>query len=740
MASMAAMAASAASEGSTAKAVYVIKELAKLSVRLSHEQLQHAAAQIVLEALQALEGYARRCIHMCIQVLQTDIAAELAADAAWILHKLTQRFDVTRDWLREADGLAIVRHAMVHFSEHENTVQCTVGILYNLDGLGGLIRLLGAGLDPTATARLPQNVVASTVWAVYSLVKEEECYGSDKAPLLRLIVQLLAAEGSCTDLKATEVQRACCSAICAIVDGDARLGDLLIELGGLTLLLGHMRHHAAIRAHGEQPGDQGDCAVDASKLICACVNTLASIAKGSPRHAELMRQDGALEVLAQLASGVSGGDASLQAQREREFEAVMWALGYLGGISTVLQAMLHAQSSQGVLQGGLDVVAELANQCTLPQEVSLLPEVLHALLRLLHQMTASGLHAGFRKNCFAAICSTIIGMAPHANPGQVPDLDHAVRGLLEVQTRELSEDVDVEIAELSLESLGRLILLRTTWQRHLHSCNAEAIFSQRIRSSRPHRRLLKYAFWASAALAGLPFVCRELEAQLRSPDTIDAAFCTIIDILDDDLEGDWVLQEAERCDRQMVPSVLRLIADAMDGYLADAVLQSRGCHCIGLLVTLAPPGTNLERAMLSVFTAVRRHPKSSCVVRDSFFAFYALLEHGAVLDGGVQVMARRALEDHGSATNADLIEEAVMVLCALAGVGETLGVLVDAGPGVIRTVGVKAIGECLRRQPRLLQEQASFVPAVMALAAESSEDEALQQHAALLIGLCRQPG
>jgi len=151
-----------------------------------------------------------------------------------------------------------------------------------------------------------------------------------------------------------------------------------------------------------------------------------------------------------------------------------------------------------------------------------------------------------------------------------------------------------------------------------------------------------------------------------------------------------------------------------------------------------------SEAINAVFTAARRHPKCSYVVRDACYAFQALHDtHGggaidAVLrDGGVEVIARHGIADHGSAANADLIEEAVMVLCVLAGVGEALAVLADAGPGAVRTVGVKAIGELFRRQPRLLQEQAAhIVPAVRSMAAESIEDEALQQHAALVIGFC----
>jgi len=731
------MAAAAATKaGGTVKAFYVIKELAKLSQMVNHEQLQGAAAQLALEAMAHVEECSQRCIQLLVCAMGApETKPELAADAAWMLHTLTQRCDVSRQWRREADGLEAVRTAIARHSEHYSLVQWAVGTVRNLSGLRGLASLLGVG-----AGRLPDAVVASILWSVYDLLKKERD-SNEAVELLRLLVQILT-EGS-HDI---EVQSACCSAIGAVIIEDARLGALLVELGGVPLLLNKLRQSRTL-------GPATDT------LTCACINTLASLAKGSSSHAEVIRQHGGVQVLAQLdAQGRSGC----------EDEAAMWAIGYLGGIGTVLQAMSHAPASQAVVRGGLGVIAELACQLNAPYEVSTLPEVLQALLNLWCQISSPSQNTGHRcrKKCIGAICSTVTGLVPHADPGQVPELDRAVLGLLNLQTQEIVGDADVEIAELTLECLGRQMLIRPSWQRHLQQFGAEEVFSQRIRTGRSHSRMLKYAFWASAALSGLPFVCQQLQQHLRSADTIIAGFCTIIDILDDDVEGDWVLRQAERCDENAVPGVLRLVSEAMEGYLGDALLQSRGCHCIGLLAAHAPLGAAPRETVAAVFAALRRHPRCSYVARDACYAFHALLEpvggglgpvaiNGTTEDGtrwaterreavaallregGAEAVCRQSSTEFADLANVELLEEATVVLCALAGVAAVLVVLAEAGPGPARTVGIKALAEFSRQQPLKLRGCAEAVAsAVVAMAAESMEDAMLQQNAALVLGFC----
>merc|ERR1711972_285543 len=107
------------------------------------------------------------------------------------------------------------------------------------------------------------------------------------------------------------------------------------------------------------------------------------------------------------------------------------------------------------------------------------------------------------------------------------------------------------------------------------------------------------------------------------------------------------------------------------------------------------------------------------------------------MGGGADLIAWQALVEHSGSNSAELLEEAVVVLCGLSGVDEALKAVADAGPGRVRTIGVKALSEYGRHRPELLLDHASqVVSRVREMAAEAVEDDALQQHAALLIGLC----
>ena len=85
-ASVAAAASAAANAGGTAKAAFMMKELAKLTTELSHQMLQARAAQAVLDALRLCEQHAQHCIMILIKALQEpQDGPELAADAG--LHR-----------------------------------------------------------------------------------------------------------------------------------------------------------------------------------------------------------------------------------------------------------------------------------------------------------------------------------------------------------------------------------------------------------------------------------------------------------------------------------------------------------------------------------------------------------------------------------------------------------------------------------------------------------------------------
>lgn len=101
------------------------------------------------------------------------------------------------------------------------------------------------------------------------------------------------------------------------------------------------------------------------------------------------------------------------------------------------------------------------------------------------------------------------------------------------------------------------------------------------------RRLEKYCVWFLAALAGMPYVIQELQKHLHMEAVVDACLCAIIDILDDDLECDWLLSgRTLMATRQDVPGLLELVARAMMQHPLDAIVQSRGCHCLVLVMRM----------------------------------------------------------------------------------------------------------------------------------------------------------
>ena len=499
---LATAAATAATEGGTAKAAGIIKEIAKLSVQLSNEQLQAMTAQVTLEGLRLVEQHAQKCLTMFVDTLRAPNGTpELATDAAWILYKLTGCCAFTRRWVLDAGGLAAVHCALVANSLHDDLVNCCVGIVCNLDGLRGLGSLLSFSVGAEG-GNLPDRVLAVIVWAVYEQVKQQSD-ACDLDTLLQTVLQLLAQ--SSHDV---EVQNACCSTLAVMLHQNAQLGALLLEREGPRPLLNILQH--AMNSDGRS-----------QDLAGSCGSALIALAEASAIHADIIRQYGGVEVLALFCiKGLGGADE----------EVAMCALGHLGGLRAVVEVMSRAPTLPAVIRGGLDSITELASSATAPSEVQFLPEVLGALWLLLEHMNMPNPPVKCRKKCIAAICSGMIGIATHAEPTQVLELDQAVVKLVELQRKELCSDADIAIAEITVESLGRMALIKPSWRDYLKCCGAQQALAQRIQTAHEHRRLLKYTFWAAAALSGLPFVCSELQnsVQLRSAHIIDAAVCTIL--------------------------------------------------------------------------------------------------------------------------------------------------------------------------------------------------------------------
>jgi len=661
------------------------------------------------------------------------VDADLVADSVWALHKLTRRCEETRQWVIDAGGLNAVQHVLSNYPERSDIVLCAVWAVYSLTGLQGLSNLLrasgcsnGGEAASGQGACFPDSVAAHVLWVIFEVLSKD---GGREIPeaadLMRLIVEQLAHRSQSLD-----VQQACCSAIDCLVQSDPDLGKLLVELGGAPLLVDALRG-ATERGSGEE------------RLVRACSSIFAVLSKGSAEQLSAMRWHGTPEALLRLSMRGAGGNAE---------ETALMALGQLVGLQSVIEAMKSAPAMPAVIRGGLDAITEQVSHVTEPSDVQKLPDLLQALQQLHAQMDGLNPAVKCRRKCTAAMCSTACALAPHANPGEVPVLDSTLMALLDGLR---NNETDPDIIEMSVESLGRVALGQAAWRDGFCRRGALQVLQAKISNLHGQRRLLKYCFWFAATLAGLPFVAEELSSKLHSDEIVDAALCTIIDILDDDVEGEWILRHVERCSDADLPGVLCLVSDAMRRHPSNAVLQSRGCHCLALLVALAPLGMVPPMAVEVIFAAVRQHSRSISVTRDACAAFRALLDRvgrdadlGAAVEAhnmlvvglqekGAHEIAERALTDFATTDESELIEDAVVVLCALGGIEVALRCIRDAAPGQVRTWGVKALFEYGRQQPAFLRRVASDVVAIVgAIVLESPQDVALQQHAALLAGLC----
>jgi len=315
---------------------------------------------------------------------------------------------------------------------------------------------------------------------------------------------------------------------------------------------------------------------------------------------------------------------------------------------------------------------------------------------------------------------------------------------------------DTDLAEMIVEGLGRVALARDSWREMLRSCGALELAAQIISSVDGHPKLIKYSFWFAASISGVPWVVQQLMHNQRTWAVVDAAFCTIIDILDEDVEGEWVLSHARQSAGFDVAAVLALIAEVVVQHSNNAILQGRGCHCLGLLAPMVPRSlVPLDKdprewpqgkAVVAICVVARRHRFSAEVARDSCYAFRSLLrfERGEadpavvvqLMQEDVEEITQQALVNFASEEQVGLLEDAVFVLAAVSGIDVALKAMHNSGQGPVRRSGVKALFEfcqLIQITPELAQRTGE---AVVAMVQESQEDPSLSQNAELLKGLC----
>lgn len=728
----------ASAEKEAAAALSVMTELLHSAPSFGHERLKTTAAQTALEGMRIISRQGQQNIQMLLEALKSrESGPGLAHDAVYVLQKLASPSSIVQQWIRAAGGIAAAQEVLCVHTGPEKFISQTIWFVYSVEGLKGFVSLLQCNQE-NGKPGLPDTAVGAIVWAIFQLARDEQTeVDGELAPeagdLIRILIQVMHLRRKSYN---PEIIWSCCRALDALMYKDPRLGRLFLELGGGPLLL-EVLHNVTAR----NAGIETDVEVARS-----CAYIVATVADGSSPHAEMLRRQGAMQALATL---------SIRGRGSIDEEVAVWALGHLGGLSAVLEAMAQASrltNASAVLRGGVEAISDLSLK---NEDVQGLPAVLTALLNILRQ---EGSPVDPAKGA-GALSTAALGLSTHFAPGQLQELDAAVEALVHLIRAVPPPSVtysNVAGTESAVYGLGRLALTSPAWQEGLKQCGLLDLLTMHIRNGSGGRRLVKFCFWAAASLAGMPFVVHELRQQLQNEtqatvDMVDAAFCTIIDIMDDDLEHEYVLRGTERCSEASVPDILRLIAQAMQRHGEQPELQHRGCTTVALLVPVAPKEQVPPEAIHAILAAARRHPRNSSTVGQACRAVRSVLEqcckdclgkqnpHAALLsEHGTEGVAQSAIQDFGRAGDSELLEDASFVLVALLGIERGLKSIKDTQDSNVIAAGLKGVFELGRSRPWFLTGHMGTLAmsAGIAMAQAYPKDSALQRAAELLVGHC----
>jgi len=711
---------------------YVLQQFVDLSEQLQCTQLKGIVITKALEGLQLCEAHARACIAVLIEVLKTSnqLAEEVVLEAVWMLHTLVRRCSPTRPWVQESGALQLLVLVMRKYIKNANLCLCGAWIMYDCAKYQGLMELLSHEADPQAAGNgsLAGGIVAAVSWVVYEVIEKEGGYfeRGEQATVERATMLRLIASKWATHMQDAEVRGASASAVDALLQAQPELTGLFIDLKGPTIVVEALRLSTDVNKW-------------TNDTVRSCSRTLSLLAKGSTQQLRIMHECGTCEALYRLSTRGAGNQAE---------EMAMYALGQLAGLAGVMKTMTEASTSPAVIRGSLDYITEMAGELSEPSDITLLPVILEGLLRLKQQsdMAVAG-EAGpgvvkCRRRCVAAMSSVLTVLASHIQPGQHATVEQAVATLRTV-LQNTSVDSEEE-PETAAEGLGRMALASQAWRQALLKQGVVETLSSRIPLLISDRRLLKYFFWSAAAFAGLDWVMAELQRSVQSADIADAAFCTVIDILDSDVEGEWALSAAQQGAEAAQSQLLQLVAETTHLHANDSNLQFRGCKCIAHLFQHTAPGAGYQQGLNSILRALQRHRDNTGVVREGYFALRTSLEGQAaetienfLRQEGMAKLAQQTMIDFADC-DAELTEHVVFVLAAVAGIDASLKALMDVRQHAARTSGSKGLFEFCRQRPGLMtaEDRTMILCRANEMVASRPGDEVLRQNAALLVGIC----
>eukprot|EP00439_Symbiodinium_sp_Y106_P065572 s2129_g10.t1 len=167
-------------------------------------------------------------------------------------------------------------------------------------------------------------------------------------------------------------------------------------------------------------------------------------------------------------------------------------------------------------------------------------------------------------------------------------------------------------------AIGRIALTTAEWRPVLHGYAMEAIVAW-IRSGTAGRKFNKDSAVERCSVLTLLVNCpcslefskaeaAELKLHINCISAVDAALCTVIDILDEDIDGEYTLAGTDRGEAEM-PALVALIVEAMRLHPAAPEVQARGATCISFLVPFveyASLQAVAPAAIVGVLTGSRR--------------------------------------------------------------------------------------------------------------------------------------
>mmetsp|Transcript_16252 Transcript_16252/g.35178 ORF Transcript_16252/g.35178 Transcript_16252/m.35178 type:complete len:728 (-) Transcript_16252:242-2425(-) len=710
---------------------HVLQHIVRLCSGMTHPGLQATVGGMAADALRQCEEAAKQTVKCLLQGFQEHSAGEMCiADSAWALNKVVLSNECARPWVRDAGGLAAIESSLRAFGHHNDMVNCCVWMTHALQGIPGIIAILRSPTFSTNVLRIAVDVSYEIYKFATPLYEQRD---PEKEELFKCVMTILHDKGR----EDKSVLQSCCLAVEVLLHDDPNIVRLLADARGVTLLLDALQH----------ADDNGSEAL--ARAVALTVRSLSH--HGTSAQQRLARESMEGEKVADKLVKLATRGAQTRAEEE-----AMIALAHWGGLKTVIEAMRTSSQHQCVVRGGLAAVAELVSPEMERQELPMLQDLLVTLIQLQDKLNAPDCNFRCTLENVVAIAKVVETMAHFPESASCESFHIAVKLLLAKVQNQSQELEDVVVA--STEALGRMALAKQEWVGYLINLGATEVASDVIRKSHD-RKLVKYSFWFAAALSGLKFVGEQIRVNKNRWDVVDAAFCTIIDIMDEDLEGEWVLSHqraaAADLDRDMT-SVFELVVEAMMIHSNSHALQYRGCHCIALLTQYVPreKSAHLIKGVSIVCAACRRHRFSEDIHRDAFLALRTLLRvdrngpdkeiASQCKQEDVPSILKQTFENIDNPNECEYMEHGVFLIAVLSDVSQAIEFLERAKLLNLSVHGVKAIYQLCQIVP-VTPYVARSVMQVLSRISQSPEYSnptnelvvRFQQNAELLAGLLR---